>query len=277
MDINEYEEIKNLNYLQYCEYLQKKYGIGICDFMTENWNPKQKCKRTKEGLIAHHKYEDHAIMLSNREYAKKNPFEWQKAENIVYCDYLEHLFLHILIYENPAKDSNDGEVCGIGGVINFLIPELNDIYSGFEPKQIWKKNLYNKVKNDKNVYLVLVKRFKDYEFKVLSVLLDIKYRNIMNDIVSKKKEQAIIDYENKKIKEDDFEYILKKLDFLQKNIYENNIDSLDSFDLINKNKKNTLKKMQTIFIKKLTRSFNSQFGLWSDKENKSIYDEIKKI
>lgn len=44
MDINEYEEIKNLNYLQYCEYLQKKYGIGICDFMTENWNPKQKCK-----------------------------------------------------------------------------------------------------------------------------------------------------------------------------------------------------------------------------------------
>ena len=27
MNINEYEKTKNYNYLQYCDYLQNKYGI----------------------------------------------------------------------------------------------------------------------------------------------------------------------------------------------------------------------------------------------------------
>ena len=159
MNLTEYENVKNLTYLQYCDYLQKKYGIGTSNYMTKSWNKNQKVTRTKDGLLAHHKYEDHAIMLSTKEFAMQNPFEWQLAKNIVYCDYLEHLFLHILICEYPAEGHNAQEAVGIGGVINFIVPELNDFYSGWQSNQAWRKTCLDAIKNDKIVYLELLKRF----------------------------------------------------------------------------------------------------------------------
>ena len=168
MDLLEYEKVKNFTYLDYCDYLQNKYGIGLSDYMTKSWNKNPKVTRTKEGLVAHHKYEDHAIMLSTKEFAMNNPFEWQLAKNIVYCDYLEHLFLHILICEYPAEDRNELEAVGGGGGINFIVPELNDLYSGWETEQMWRKNCHKLFIKDKNVYLTLLKRFKttckDYPF-----------------------------------------------------------------------------------------------------------------
>ncbi len=160
MNIEEYNSIKDFNYLQYCDYLQEKYGIGKCDYMTKTYNKKAGFSRTSEGLFVHHKYEDHAINLSKKEYASKNPFEWQKANNLVYCDYLEHLYLHILICENPSIDANAGEAVGIGGVINFIVPLLNDFYSGWRTKQIWEEKCLNKISNDIDVYFELIKRFK---------------------------------------------------------------------------------------------------------------------
>jgi hypothetical protein len=135
MNLVEYERVKDKDYLNYCDYLQNKYGIGLSNYMTKAWNKISKCTRTKEGLIAHHKYEDHAIMLSSKQFAMKNPFEWQLAKNIVYCDYLEHLFLHILICEYPSKERNEFEAVGVGGVVNFIVPELNDFHSGWQTNQ----------------------------------------------------------------------------------------------------------------------------------------------
>lgn len=171
MNLAEYEKVKDFTYLQYCDYLQEKYGIGLSDYMTRQYDKNPKVTRTKDGLLAHHKYEDHAIMLSNKEYAMQNPFEWQLAKNIVYCDYLEHMLLHILICEYPAEDKNEFEAVGVGGVINYLIPELNDFYSGWQTNQPWRKNCHNLIKDDKAVYLILVKRFKEFvkdyaDFKV---------------------------------------------------------------------------------------------------------------
>ena len=65
--------------------------------MTKSWNKNPKCSRTKEGLYVHHKFEDHAIRLSKKDFAINHPFEWQLAKNLIYCDFLEHLLLHILI------------------------------------------------------------------------------------------------------------------------------------------------------------------------------------
>lgn len=161
MNMSEYNKVKYYNYIEYCAYLQEKYGIGLSHYMTKNWNRNKAVSRTKDGLIAHHRYEDHAIMLSTPEYAKRNPYEWQLKENIVYCDYLEHLLLHILICENPAQDKNLYESVGIGGVVNFIVPELNDVYSGWVSNQPWRKACHDAIINDKDVYLVLVKRFKD--------------------------------------------------------------------------------------------------------------------
>lgn len=160
MNKKEYEEIKGLSYLQYCDYIQKKYGIGLAPYFTKNWSKNHKVTRTKDGLIAHHKYEDHAIMLGDVNFAVRNPYEWQLPENIVYCDYLEHLLLHILICESPSEEQNELEAVGIGGVINYIVPELNDLYSGWVTAQAWRANCHARVKDDKEVYLLLLKRFK---------------------------------------------------------------------------------------------------------------------
>ena len=159
MNLQEYEKVKGLTYLEYCDYLQNKYGIGLCDYMTESWNRNGKVSRTKEGLFAHHKYEDHAINLSEREFAIKNPYEWQLAKNLVYCDYLEHLFLHILICKYPARNKNDNESVGVGGVINHLVPRLNDLYSGWQSKKEYVQCCFEKVKSDIDVYYKLLGRF----------------------------------------------------------------------------------------------------------------------
>lgn len=175
MNMQEYIKVKDFTYLQYCDYLQGKYGIGKSDYMTKSWNKNHKITRTKEGLMVHHKYEDHAIMLSTKEYAMKNPFEWQLAKNMVYCDFLEHLFLHILICEYPSPERNEREAVGIGGVINFIVPELNDVYSGWQTNQEWRIICHSKIINDKEVYLELLKRFKtncsDYPFYTNDCLL----------------------------------------------------------------------------------------------------------
>lgn len=162
MTVQEYEKVKDYTYLEYCDYLQQKYGIGLCDYMSENWKKNGKVTRTKEGLYVHHKYEDHAIMLGNPEYAKKNPYEWQKKENLVYCNLLEHLLLHLLICEYPAEDKNKNEKVGMGGVVNFIVPELNDVYSGFVSKQLWQQNCHNAIINNKDTYFLLIKRYKDF-------------------------------------------------------------------------------------------------------------------
>lgn len=161
MNKKEYEEIKDLNYREYCDYLKKKYGPAKYNYFSESWCKNPKTTRTKEGLICHHICEDKAIMLSEVHCAQVNPFEYQKAENLCYCDYLEHLLLHILICEYPAEDKNELEAVGVGGVINYIVPELNDYYSGWRSNQTWRISCHDKIKDDKEVYLILLKRFKN--------------------------------------------------------------------------------------------------------------------
>lgn len=162
MKMDEYLRVKDFTYLEYCDYLQNKYGIGLADYMTTTYNPIPKCKRTKEGLIAHHKAEDKMVMLSTKQVAEGCPFEWQKKENIVYCDYLEHLLLHVLICKYPSPDKVPMADVGIGGVINFVAPELNDLYSGWKTTQPWRVTCHERVINDKDVYLAIMKLFVDY-------------------------------------------------------------------------------------------------------------------
>lgn len=159
MNLDEYYKVKDYTYNQYCDYLQRKYGIGLCDYMTKSFNKNPKVTRTKEGLLAHHKAEDKMILLSTREVAEKCPFSFQKKENIVYCDYLEHLLLHVLICKYPNPDRCPVVDVGIGGVVNFIVPELNDLYSGWETKQEWRRTCHAKVINDKPVYLAILKQF----------------------------------------------------------------------------------------------------------------------
>lgn len=170
MNIEEYELVKAMSYYEYCDYLQKKYGIPKHNYFRPSFTTKDsKISRTKEGLVVHHKYEDHTPRLSKKEIAVQYPYEWQIAENLVYCDYLEHLFLHILICENP--NPNATETVGMGGIIVFIVPEMNDVYSGWKTKEQWRATCHKSIINDKDVYLILIKRFmekhKDCPLKLL--------------------------------------------------------------------------------------------------------------
>lgn len=113
--------------------------------------------RTNEELLCHHIDEDKAIMLCNDKFAANNPFEYQKADRLVYCNLLEHLLLHVKIAENPSPDANENELPGIGGVINFICKDLNDIYSGKEFADEWRKNVANKVKDNFDDYIIILR------------------------------------------------------------------------------------------------------------------------
>lgn len=195
MNLDEYNKVSSLSYEEYCDYLRTKHGVGKYNYMFKSWNKNQGVSRTKEGLVVHHKYEDSAIMLSNPIFAKQHPHEWQEPQNLVYCDYLEHLYLHILICE---KEENFG-FFGSGGIVSFIVPELNDVYSGWIPNVQYKKNCIALIINDLDTYLSLLKRY---------------YLDRNKDI--------------------------------------------------------------NFFRKRLFRSFNESFELWSNDRNKELYDMIEK-
>lgn len=157
MNLQEYESVKDLTYVEYCDYLQKKYGKSKYNYMSENFVKIPKVTRTSEGLFVHHKYENKTILLTNQAIAKHQPYEYQLAENLAYCDFLEHLLLHVLICEYP-ENTLPQFIVGIGGAINFIIPELNDLYSGCPVAPNWKMTCFNKVKQDQDCYITIVNR-----------------------------------------------------------------------------------------------------------------------
>lgn len=180
MDLKEFQEIKNLTYTEYCDYLVQKYGPAQYDYMTKAYNKNQKISRTKEGLVCHHKMENKAIMLSEKIWAQKFPFEYQLKENLVYCDYLEHLYLHVLICKYP-EPIDPQYLVGFGGVVNFIVPELNDVYSGFCSGKEWQKNCYDKVINDEDVYYEILQEFinvmKERGFKISPIDLQTSFNS----------------------------------------------------------------------------------------------------
>ena len=36
MNLEEYKKVQNYDYVEYCDYLQNKYGAGLCDYMTKS-------------------------------------------------------------------------------------------------------------------------------------------------------------------------------------------------------------------------------------------------
>lgn len=154
-----YESMLKKNYQDIVSALLKKYGSAKHNYFKDT-----ACKiknplvtRTNEGLFCHHIDEDKAIMLCNDKFAVNNLFEYQKADRLVYCNLLEHLLLHVKIAENPSPDANENELPGIGGAINFICKDLNDIYSGKKFSDEWRKNVADKVKDNFDDYIIILR------------------------------------------------------------------------------------------------------------------------
>ena len=130
-----------MTYDELVQHLLGKYGRAKEDyFLTEGCYSKNKrITRSREGLICHHIDEDKAIMLCNDEYAKRNPFKYQKADRLVYCNILEHFLLHIKIAEEPRNpNANDNELPGIGGAVNLICRQINDYFNGYDFQREWQ-------------------------------------------------------------------------------------------------------------------------------------------
>lgn len=160
-------EIKNqlkMTYDELVDYLLKKYGPAQYDyFCNESCKSKNsKVSKTNEGLYCHHIDENKAILLSNDKFAVNNPFEYQKANRLVYCNVLEHLILHIKIVEEPKNENaNQMEIQGIGGAVCFICPQINDYFNGYEFKQQYLINIFSLIENNFNDYIDILEYFLD--------------------------------------------------------------------------------------------------------------------
>lgn len=154
-----YDKLMEKSYSQIVECLLDKYGRAIGDyFVNETCRSKnKKISRTGEGLFCHHIDEDKAILLSNDKYATSNPFEYQKADRLVYCNFLEHLLLHIKIAIEPKNvDANKNEIQGIGGAVNYIVRQLNGFYGGEIPTVKYLANAMRVVENEYPTYIKML-------------------------------------------------------------------------------------------------------------------------
>lgn len=166
MNINEFDKVKDMNYFDYCDYLKEKYGEAKDYYMTKSFNKKPNITRTKEGLVCHHIKEYEVPKLSTKGTASYYPYEYQAPENLVYCDCLEHLLLHIMIYKQ-----SDYLGVGLGGAVVFMIPQLNDLYSNYVFRQEYMTWLRYKIVANKAVYLKLIHILLEEHYKDIDTII----------------------------------------------------------------------------------------------------------
>lgn len=117
MNLKEYNEVKNLNYKQYCEYLKKKYGMVPYKYGDK--------RNHKLGLYIHHIGEDKIPGLSSRESQITEDGRYQLPNMLCYCDYLEHFLLHLKIGEIGA----DSVILAMGGLETWIKPALINFFT----------------------------------------------------------------------------------------------------------------------------------------------------
>lgn len=178
----EYAAELEMDYNQLVNHLLRKYGSAKGDFFcTETCaSENKKIKRTSEGLFCHHIDEDKAINLSIHFHAIKNPFEYQKAERLVYCNILEHLILHIKIDEAPIKEKTSNvEYMVIGGGVGNITKQINDFYDGHDYKKQFMVIATSYIKDN----------FEDY-IKVLNYIWKRLRKDSLRSITNNKNELA---------------------------------------------------------------------------------------
>ena len=114
MTREEYEKVKAYTYEEYCEYLDKKY----CNIHKFAVHPEY----NGVYLFKHHTLENKKANLSDPEIAKTATEE--EKNTITLCDFLEHLFLHILI----GEQTDARNALGIGGAIIYIIPQIENYF-----------------------------------------------------------------------------------------------------------------------------------------------------
>lgn len=187
--MEEKEIIKELsmNYIELCNYLIEKHGVAKYSyFHTKEMKSKnKKIGRSKEGLYCHHIDEDKADNLSNPEFARNYPFDFQMPNRLVYCNILEHLILHIKIclIRNRIMPA----------ISTFITGEINDYYNGYISSKPNSNILYMPLENNKSNYIKIIKylashmKISKQEKKDIArgICTDIN-KDVLNGLIEKK-------------------------------------------------------------------------------------------
>lgn len=165
----------NLTYNEYVNQLKEKYSNVPGDYFYTVSRGKTKGQlakntgitRGKDGLYIHHVYECYFLGLSDPTmYLLQNAMsdtkikDAQKAENLVYCNLIEHLILHIKIALEFNRGAEHVGIDFITGDLNRLyeLGDQNLIESTYNaPNQRWKQTVYKLIKDDYDIYVMLGK------------------------------------------------------------------------------------------------------------------------
>lgn len=172
-------EIWQMSYNDYVQYLLKKYGPAVKDYYYVNRNgnlSKNKVTRTSEGLECHHIDEDKYILLNLESSAREHP-ETQTKDRLCYADKIEHLILHIKItLENCYEYNKDAKISershfGFGCGPYYIIGSINSLYQtpptlenvAYNCKYLI--NMYNKIENNFDAYIEILCRIMKIMFE----------------------------------------------------------------------------------------------------------------
>ena len=160
----ELELMYKMNYDELCNYLVKKYGeVPGAYFVKESCKSKnRKIVRTNEGLFIHHIKECESIELGNTNFAQRAPFEYQEGKNLVYCNYFEHMFLHIRIVKeflNGNKVKQTRMIVGLGGLLNFIFPEIIDYINGYEYQKEYMRTALSVIDGNEDFFAQVISEF----------------------------------------------------------------------------------------------------------------------
>ena len=170
MEHNEILKEMEMNYEKLVEYLKGKYGEAKYDYFT-NTTCKSRSKRvtrTKGGLFCHHIDEDKGCNLSDGHYAVEQPYEYQRADRLVYCNYLEHLLLHIQIgkdryWKEHGKFRFPKEFFYfiMPGII-FICSEINDLFENKGSSVEWRNRCFKEIEDNFEDYIYILNHFIKY-------------------------------------------------------------------------------------------------------------------
>ena len=162
----------SLTYSEFIHYLLDKYGSAEYDYFHRisqgilgSYN--KKVSRTNEGLICHHIYEDRGGSLSSPISAVIQPLTWQKKENLVYCNMLEHLLLHIKIAVLRQKKYKFTEPFEIDDFftthgINVICNQINELFALDGETTGWQKKCYPSIRDNYKEYILLLQTLLTY-------------------------------------------------------------------------------------------------------------------
>ena len=151
MNLEEYDRVKEMSYGEYCDYLRRKYGCPKHDY------PNTADARPSEGLFIHHIGENEIANLSNESIRVESDHKYQTPEMLCYCDWLEHLLLHIMIGEETAGTTN----LGLEGCFTYLLPALRDFFEDGKKTCKYNDAYYDVISGNKDVFDALLLRYNE--------------------------------------------------------------------------------------------------------------------